>query len=181
MTSHTQQSNLAGEFAVLSQMAMRGLVGALTMGNAKNVDILVTNPKNGKTFQVEVKTSFMQKPATNKTFESGQPFYCWPHLNQKNEETTHPSLLYCFVVIPDEKTLPKIFIVPSQDVAKYLKWENDKYWETPHKNRKTGKVRTRKDLAPNENTQRAFRINVKTNTNEKNPGKNYFNNWNAFD
>ncbi|MBI5554217.1 MAG: hypothetical protein HY917_05790, partial [Candidatus Diapherotrites archaeon] len=58
---HTQQSNLAGEFAVLSQLAIRGLVGTLTLGNTKGVDILVLNSETNKMFKLEVKTTLKQK------------------------------------------------------------------------------------------------------------------------
>jgi hypothetical protein len=35
------QIGLAGEYYVLAQLAQRGLVGALTLGHTKGVDILV--------------------------------------------------------------------------------------------------------------------------------------------
>ncbi len=40
--------SLAGEFAVLSQLALRGYDANMTLGRTKGVDILVSNPKTGR-------------------------------------------------------------------------------------------------------------------------------------
>ena len=50
--------SLAGEFAVLSQLALRGYDANMTLGNTKGVDILVSNPVNEKMYQLEVKTNY---------------------------------------------------------------------------------------------------------------------------
>jgi hypothetical protein len=41
-------TGLAGEYHVLAQLAERGIVGALTLGATKSVDILAHNPKSGR-------------------------------------------------------------------------------------------------------------------------------------
>src|SRR5262245_32284853 len=46
--------SLAGEFAVLSQLALRGYDANMTLGRTKSVDILVSNPVNGQMYQLEV-------------------------------------------------------------------------------------------------------------------------------
>ncbi len=38
---------LAGEFAVLSELALRGYDANMTLGHTKGVDILVSNPRTG--------------------------------------------------------------------------------------------------------------------------------------
>ena len=48
---------LAGEFATLAQLALRGFDANLTLGNTKNVDILVSDPRSGKMYKLEVKTT----------------------------------------------------------------------------------------------------------------------------
>ena len=52
---------LAGEFATLSQLALHGYDASMTLGNTKNIDILVFNPKTNKTRQVEVKTNLEKR------------------------------------------------------------------------------------------------------------------------
>lgn len=40
--------SLAGEFAVLSQLALRGYLANMTLGNTKGVDILVAEPEGSR-------------------------------------------------------------------------------------------------------------------------------------
>jgi hypothetical protein len=48
-------TGVAGEFLVAAELSKRGLHSALTMGNAKDVDILAFNPETGCSFAVQVK------------------------------------------------------------------------------------------------------------------------------
>src|SRR5215467_11649892 len=57
--------SLAGEFAVLSQLALRGYDANMTLGRTKSVDTLVSNPANGHLYQLEVKTNFKNNPKRN--------------------------------------------------------------------------------------------------------------------
>ena len=41
---NTNSISLAGEFAALSQLALRGYDANMTLGRTKSVDILVSNP-----------------------------------------------------------------------------------------------------------------------------------------
>jgi len=45
---------IAGEFAVLSQLVLRGFDANMTLGNTKSVDILVADPLTGNMFKIEV-------------------------------------------------------------------------------------------------------------------------------
>ena len=40
----TNSVSLAGEFAVLSQLALRGYVANMTLGRTKGIDILLADP-----------------------------------------------------------------------------------------------------------------------------------------
>lgn len=60
--------SLAGEFAVLSQLVLRGYDANLTLGRTKNVDILVSNPEANRLYKLEVKTSYSMKPTEEKLF-----------------------------------------------------------------------------------------------------------------
>lgn len=48
---------LAGEFATLSQLALRGFDANMTLGHTKHVDILVSQAASGSMCKLEVKTS----------------------------------------------------------------------------------------------------------------------------
>ena len=49
--------SLAGEFAVLSQLALREYDANMTLGRTKSVDILLSDPANLKMYKLEVKRS----------------------------------------------------------------------------------------------------------------------------
>lgn len=118
------QVGLAGEFYVLAQLSARGFVGTLTLGNTKGVDILVTNQSADKLYKVEVKTT-LNKPRVEKLF-SDKANYHWT-MSRKHEEIAESNLIYCFVYIESVEQLPIFFLVPSQEVAEYVKWQHE-YW-----------------------------------------------------
>jgi hypothetical protein len=49
---NTNSISLAGEFAALSQLALRGYDANMTLGRKKSVDILISNPQTGKMYQL---------------------------------------------------------------------------------------------------------------------------------
>ena len=138
--------SIAGEFAVLSQLALRGYDANMTLGNTKNVDILVSNPKNGKMYRLEVKTSYNNKPAFAKLF--GRTLI-WV-MSEKHEVITDPNLFYCFVNIEKETNSFRFFILPSKVVAEYVRNQH-KYWLNRDEGKHTG---------VNPTTMRAFRIGI---------------------
>lgn len=114
---------LAGEFAVLSQLVLRGYDANMTLGHTKGVDILVSDPKSDKMFKVEVKTSFAKKPSRSKLFGYTLGWI----MSEKNESITDTNLYYCFVNIEKETNAFRFFIVPSALVADYVRVEH-KFW-----------------------------------------------------
>ena len=114
---------LAGEFATLSQLALRGYDANLTLGNTKNVDILVSDPGSGSMYRLEVKTTGYRS-ATGSAGKRSSLFgynFEWM-MSKKHEDVIDPSLFYCFVNIAGEEgTSFRFFIVPSRVVAKYVK------------------------------------------------------------
>lgn len=149
------QIGISGEFYVLAQLIHRGLVATLTFGNTKKIDILVSNESINKIFKVEVKTS-NRKLGRDLLF-SQDPIYKWA-MQDKHETIIDNNLIYCFVQINSIDYLPEFFLVPSKDVARYVKWQH-KFWM---------KNRNGKD-----SRMRIFRI-------EKNDPKKYRNNWQIF-
>ncbi len=98
-TINTNSVSLAGEFAVLSQLALRGFDANLTLGRTKSVDILDSDPKTGKMYQLEVKTNYTntrRKPVASKIF--GKYISDWI-MSKKHEDIISPTLFYCFVNI----------------------------------------------------------------------------------
>lgn len=120
MTSNT--INLVGEFYAMSRLFLEGYEATLTLGNTKGIDILLYNPRNNKQFKVEVKTAthiYSEKIFGGKSFG-------WIMQN-KHEGISDKNLIYCFVFIDKMTKEYRIFFVPSEEVAKYVKWEH-KFW-----------------------------------------------------
>jgi hypothetical protein len=57
----TSNLNLAGEYAVASELCRRDLYAQLTLGNRKRTDILILNQKSNKFLRIEVKAKQAQK------------------------------------------------------------------------------------------------------------------------
>ena len=99
----TYNSNLAGEFYVLSMLHRLGADATLTLGNKKAVDIVVVRAA-GKTVTVDVKA------LAGKT--------SWPVDNFRGEKKGHFLALVCFLgKIEDLAVVPEIYIVPSMKVG----------------------------------------------------------------
>jgi hypothetical protein len=95
-------SNLAGEFHVLSMLHRLGADATLTLGNKKSVDIVVVRAA-GDTVTVDVKA------LAGKT--------SWPVDNFRGGKERHFLALVCFLgKIEDLATVPEIYIVPSNDI-----------------------------------------------------------------
>jgi hypothetical protein len=116
--------SLAGEFAVLSQLALRGYDANLTLGRTKGIDILVYNPEKEKSFQLEVKTNFGGKASVSKVL--GKAVSGWM-MNKKHENIDNKTLFYCFVNISKDTNSFRFYIVPSKIVAQYVA-EEHKLW-----------------------------------------------------
>jgi hypothetical protein len=162
--------SLAGEFAVLSQLALRGYDANMTLGRTKGVDILVSNPANGEMYQLEVKTNFRNDPkkGISKSEAWGNFLSGWI-MNKKHESRISPTLFYCFFNISKDTNLFKFYVVPRNVVAKYVK-EQHAHWLEFNR----GKV-------VNDSDMRVFRIGLQNQT-QTNPistptAEQYENNW----
>ena len=51
-----QLTGMAGEYLTVGKLFKKGLQAAVTVGNAKAIDILAYNPGNNKNYNVQVKT-----------------------------------------------------------------------------------------------------------------------------
>ncbi|HVZ12260.1 MAG TPA: hypothetical protein VG965_04480 [Patescibacteria group bacterium] len=95
----------------------------MTLGNTKSVDILMTDPRTGRMFKIEVKTHYRNTPTHSKLFGHTLGWI----MSQKHEEIIDPTLFYVFVNIANDTGLFRYFIVPSGVVARYVK-EQHEYW-----------------------------------------------------
>ena len=134
--NHNYYTAMAGEFYVLAQLFSRRYTSALTYGNAKSIDILVS-AKSGKMFKLEVKTTGSEKASGSDKSQFDRN-YEWT-MSEKHEDKKDKDLYYCFVILRGNDKLPRFFIVSSQQVAQYLKkayqhWLNVRKKETKSRN-----------------------------------------------
>lgn len=134
---------LAGEFYALHRLFLEGYEATLTLGNTKGIDILFYNPRNGKQFKIEVKTSTTL--ANLKVFreEYGENYMKWM-MNKKHESyIDKKNLVYCFVFIDkNKKEEPRIFFLDPQSVGMRVRWLNKTWLHGKHKNKvKNGEMR----------------------------------------
>lgn len=105
-------SGLAGEFAVASQLCLKGYVASLTLKNYPGVDIFAFNPKNEKQVTIQVKTS------TDGWFNAPK------NPNRKG--------IFVYVNIKLDKTLD-FYIIPANEIAKAREKELKGYLDShPH-------------------------------------------------
>ncbi len=116
---------LAGEFFVLGELALRGFDGTLTLGHTKEVDILVLNRRQRRTFKVEVKT-------TGRGVRRAKIFgqnYAWL-MHERAAKLRDRDLIYVFVYLDrqkDSSRRPRYFVVPAGDVTAYIGWSHRHY------------------------------------------------------
>lgn len=167
-TNHNSVS-LAGEFAVLSQLALCGYDANMTLGHTKSVDILISDPSNKRMMKLEVKTNYQNtrnKPQVSKVH--GRVLSGWI-MHKKHEKIIDPGLFYCFVNIGKQTNLFKFYIVPSKFVAKYVKEEHQNWLREKKKENKNVK----------DSEMRIFRIGLKKEKYTLNTptAERYENNW----
>src|SRR5262245_15547377 len=156
MTSVMPKTNpnsvaLAGEFAVLSQLALRGYDANMTLGQTKAVDILVSQPETLRMYKLEVKTNHQNtrnEPAVSKV--NGKCLSTWI-MSKKHEKIVDPDLFYCFVNIGKPTNLFRFYVVPSAVVARYVKEQHELWLKA-----KRDEGKNVKDAA-----MRIFRIGLK--------------------
>jgi hypothetical protein len=137
---NTNNVSLAGEFAVLSQLALRGYEANMTLGNTKSVDILCANPQTGRMLRIEVKTNYQNTRSGGSHSRDFGNFVSGWMMNEKHEKICEENLAYCFVNISKDTTGFRFYIVPSSVVADYVKRQHE-HWLASNKARKNNKVR----------------------------------------
>jgi hypothetical protein len=125
--------SLAGEFAVLAQLALRGFDANMTLGRTKSVDILVSNPSNGQMYQLEVKTNYKNNVDRLRKSRIHGCFLSDWIMSKKHETIMSPNLFYAFVNISKDDNTFRYYVVPSSVVAKYVKEQHICWLKADHK------------------------------------------------
>jgi hypothetical protein len=100
-------TNLASEFFVVSQLFRLGYLPLVTLGNTKQIDVVVKSSQSGRTDTVDVKSL---------TRRGGN----W-RINAKREKPDHFFVLVYFEQLDNLKLMPRVFVVPSVEIKSILK------------------------------------------------------------
>ncbi|HXL48146.1 MAG TPA: hypothetical protein VN975_05090 [Xanthobacteraceae bacterium] len=132
--------SIAGEYAVLSQLAARGYDANMTLGRTKGVDILVSDPNSGRMLKLEVKTNRGGLYGRN-TRLFGKYLCAWI-MAEKHERIRDENLFYCFINISEDTNQFRFFIIPSHIVADYVITEHKAWLNDKETRRSDNKIRT---------------------------------------
>jgi len=153
MTQSKARLSQAGKYFMMAQLTLRDF-SVETVKDKYGQTRILAKKKALNSIEIIVKTS--ASPLINEALFSDIPIYPWV-MNQKHETIIEDNLYYCFVNITDPSKTPLFFIVPSDVVAEYVKWQHE-YW-----------LESRKSPV-NSTEMRRFRIS------ENDPNQ-YLNNW----
>lgn len=109
----------AGEHYCMTQLLLRGYLAALTPRGAPDADILVHSPNGTVMAEIQVKS------------RSGRHGRGW-RMSEKNERNVRECLFYCFVDFGHPYHW-SVYVMPSEDVAAYLKESHAEWLATPGK------------------------------------------------
>jgi hypothetical protein len=141
--SDKSATGMAGEFFVMAQLYLRGFNAVLSYGNAKNLDVFVKTDSELYILEVKTTTEDTMHVSGHKWF--GYNFE-WS-MNEKHETISDKRVIYCFVLLQSDKAkMPRFFLVRSEEVAKYIRDEQE-YCKTFHA-----------DKPENDGKRRNFRI-----------------------
>jgi len=106
-------TGISGEYFVAAELSRLGHIASITLRNTRGIDILCSSADSSKHVSIQVKTS-------NKGQRNS-----WM-MEKKSEDYFSAKHFYVFVQL-NGKEQPKFFIVPSKDVANYIKSDHQKW------------------------------------------------------
>jgi hypothetical protein len=114
---------IAGEYAVMAQLALHGLDVNITLRNTKGIDIIASNPDSGKMYRVQVKTTSI----VNGNLEDLYGRTIRWQMNVKHLEIKDDLLIYAFVLMDKEFGNFRFFLLPNDVVVRAVLDEHQRY------------------------------------------------------
>ena len=109
---------LTGTYFVAAELSQLGYIATVTSRNTRGIDLLASNREGTKTVSIQVKTSRAENVSRK-----------W-HISKKQENLHSDQLFYVFVDLKQNQK-PDFYIVPSKEVAEYIKGEHEEWLKTP--------------------------------------------------
>lgn len=130
-------SGISGEYFVAAELSRRGFIATLTLKNTRGVDILASDEKANDALAIQVKTTKNNKNE-------------WV-LNEKSETFVSDKHYYVFVRLNALGELPTYHVVPSSEVAKFVKDTHQEWLKTPGKKGNAHKDNSMRKFSDEEN------------------------------
>lgn len=113
-------AGVTGEYFVAGELSRRGHIASISLRNTRGIDILATNAKADRSVTIQCKTSQVSKSS-------------WL-LSDKCESFVSESHYYVFVALAGPLERARFHIVPSADVAAYVRKDHKTWITTPGRN-----------------------------------------------
>lgn len=108
---------IAGEYFVAAELSRRGYIASVSLRNARGIDILATNQDASHCVTIQCKTSQVRRRV-------------WI-LNEKSERFVSKTHFYVFVAFGRVSERPSYHVVPSRDVAEYIRKSHREWLRKP--------------------------------------------------
>lgn len=125
-----------GEFFVAAEIARRGGIATLTIKNTPNIDVIATNPKTGKSANLQVKT----RGENNK-----QGWLLDEKVDKNSDIKNH---YYIFVNLVEKDKLPEYYIIPVNIFAKMSTGIYEEFLKGKSKNGKKHQPNSARNFKP---------------------------------
>ena len=99
-----QLTGISGEFFVAAELAKRNFQVALTLGNAKGIDLFATNQITEETFEIEVKT--LRKK---------------PNCFTLKPERVKPKKIFVFIYLNEKEISPEFYVLKGEELLPDMK------------------------------------------------------------
>ena len=106
-TIPTVLAGVAGEYFVAAELSRQGYIASISLRNTRGIDILATNQDGSRSVTIQCKTSQRSQKR-------------WV-LNEKSQDFVSSTHFYVFVLLGVAGERPQYHVVPSREVANYLK------------------------------------------------------------
>jgi len=114
---------VSGEYFVAAELSRRGYIASITLRNMRGIDVLAANKDASKSVGIQVKTNNTKKKV-------------WL-LTEKADKAFSDSHFYVFVNLSDAGSAPEFHVVPSKEVADYVRSDHKEWQATPRRDGKS--------------------------------------------
>ncbi|MGD0016897.1 MAG: hypothetical protein ABSC38_05205 [Verrucomicrobiia bacterium] len=113
---------LAGTHFAAAELSQRGYVATVTSRNTEGIDILASSADGSRTVSIQVKTSGAE--------QRSRFTRSWI-MQKKHEDVASDNFFYVFVDLKPTNEKPDFYIVPSKEVAHYIKRSHQEWLKKP--------------------------------------------------